>query len=64
MVEGSGTFADNHLVLGDVLLKIFQPFNIELANVRRVVKSEFVKIKLGFRAFRNGRLLQEGPFLV
>ena len=64
MVEGSRTFSDEHLALGDMLLKIFQPFNIELANLCSMIQCEFVKFKLGFRAFRNGRLLQEASFLV
>ena len=64
MVERSGTFSDENLALGDMLLKIFQPFNIELANLCSMIQCEFVKFKLGFRAFRNWRLLQETPFLV
>ena len=64
MVEGSRTLLDEHLALGDMLLKVLQPFNVELANLCSMIQSELVKLKLGFRAFRNGRFLQEAPFLV
>ena len=64
MVEGSRTLLDENLALGNMLLKIFQPFNVELANLCSMIQSELVKLKLGFRAFRNGRFLQEAPFLV
>ena len=33
MVEGSRTLLDKHLALGNMLLKVLQPFNVELANL-------------------------------
>ena len=48
MVEGSRTFLDKHLALGNMLLKVFQPFNIELANLCGMIESKFIKLKLEF----------------